>query len=830
MEDEDLKNRGCSGKPIIPTFHDSNWGEAPKLFSRRESMGNKPSLLKKGWTFLAYGVVAGLILSGCTTLPEIQAAREKAQAPVIQTVEVRSAADRVVVEFISSEPAPFTAFKLLDPLRIVLDVRGELAESLPRAKDVYVAGVTDIRLEEGKTQSMSSRAVIGANRPVNFDVKSSDNVITVTVTPEKDTLPLAETPQKAPSPAAAERKGPAGPHDPRIFFKDRPGDLTQILGLDFTLLDQGKSRLIVTTDKKARYDLNQKGPKNLILNISKATIPPLIMRHMDSRYFEGAVELVKTSLLPGDQGVSMAISLREMVPFHVKQSETELTIDFGSTSVMPPEKRIVPLKQAQAVPADAPAPRLLSVASPQMVAPMQMAVQPQAPTVTGTVPPAPLFPGTVKQYTGAAMTMDFVNADVTNILRLIAEVSNLNIVWGTEVRGTVSMRLKEVPWDQALDLVLDNNNLAMRRQGNVIWVTTRAQMAQIEAEERRKIQEYEARLEAERKKVIEEKEKEKELEPLMTEYIPVDFAKASEILPLLSLSETGKTRGGKLSVDTRTNMIIMTDIGSNVKIARDTVKIFDTPVKQVMIEARIVDATDDFTRDLGLKWDNLQIQKRNVGGAFSTFSAPPTASDPTGFSPDGRMTSPGFSSNSPSAWAPNLGLVFSNLSASGLTATLLDAKLALSEAEGKTKIISAPKVIAMNGQAATISRGDSIILPATENVASETLDATLSLEVTPTVSYNNYVSLDVKVTDDNAPSNVRILKKSVSTKLMVRSGDTVVIGGIYTENESMNEDGIPGLRRLPLLGWLFKARRTSLQKTELLIFLTPTVIQSLAVR
>jgi type IV pilus assembly protein PilQ len=798
-------------------------------------MGKMPSLLKKGWSFLAYGVVAGLMMTGCATLPENQAVREKAQAPVIQSVEVRPSANRVVVEFVSSEPAPFTAFKLLDPPRIVVDMRGELAPSLSRSKDVYVAGVTDIRLEEGKTQSMSSRAVIGANRPVDFDVTSSENLITVTITPEKDMPPLIETVQGPP--AAGERKDPVTPpitpHDPRIFFKERPSDLTQILGLDFTLLDHGKSRLIVTMDKKARYDLNQRGPKNLILNIPQSTIPPLIMRHMDSKYFEGAVELVKTSLSPGDQGVSIAISLREMVPFHVKQSETELTIDFGPTSARPPEKRIVPLKQAQATmtPADASAPAPLPVASPQTVAPIQMPLQPQTPAVPGMAPPQPLFPGVVKQYKGAAMTMDFVNADVTNILRLIAEVSNLNIVWGPEVRGTVSMRLKEVPWDQALDLVLDNNNLAMRKQGNVIWVTTKAQMAQIEAEEKRKIQEYEARLEAERKKIIEEKEKEKELEPLITEYIPVDFAKASDILPLLSLSETGKTRGGKLSVDARTNMVIMTDIGSNVKDAKDTVKIFDTPVKQVMIEARIVDATDDFTRDLGVKWDNFQIQKRNdTGVPFTAFSAPPTAGDPGGFPPGGRLTSPGFSSNSPTAWAPNLGLVFSNLSASGLTATLLDAKLALSEAEGKTKIISAPKVIAMNGQAATISRGDSIIIPATENVASETLDATLSLEVTPTVSYNNYVSLDVMVTDDNAPSNVRILKKSVSTKLMVRSGDTIVIGGIYTENESLNEDGIPGLRRLPLLGWLFKAQRTSLQKTELLIFLTPTVIPSLAAR
>jgi type IV pilus assembly protein PilQ len=792
-------------------------------------MGKMPSLFKMGWCFLAYGAVATLMISGCATLPENQAVREKAQAPVIHAMEVRPSSDRVVVEFFSTEPAPFTAFKLLDPPRVVLDMRGELAPSLPRSKDVYVAGVTDIRLEEGKTQSMSSRAVIGAGRPMDFDVKSSENVITVTLVPEKEIPFPAGTAQEAP--AIVESEEPITPHDPRIFFKERPSDLTLILGLDFTLLEHGKSRLIVTTDKRALYDLNQRGPKTLILSIAQSTIPPLIMRHMDSKYFEGAVELVKTSLSPGDQGVSIAISLREMVPFHVKQSETELTIDFGPTSVRPPEKRLIPMKQAQAaaVPTEGFAAVRLPAPSSQTIIPVQMPLQPQMPTVSGMPPPpSPFFPGAVKTYKGAAMTMDFVNADVTNILRLIAEVSNLNIVWGPEVRGTVSMRLKEVPWDQALDLVLDNNNLAMRKQGNVIWVTTRAQMAQIEAEERRRIQEYEARLEAERKRIIEEKEKEKELEPLITEYIPVDFAKASDILPLLSLSETGKTRGGKLSVDARTNMIIMTDIGSNVRDAKETVKIFDTPVKQVMIEARIVDATDDFTRDLGLRWDNFQVQRRNdTGVPFTAFTTPTTPGSPATFPPGGRLTSPGFSSNSPSTWAPNLGLVFSKLSGSGLTATVLDAKLALSEAEGKTKIISAPKVIAMNGQAATISRGDSIVIPATENVASETLDATLSLEVTPTVSYNNYVSLDVKVTDDNAPSNIRILKKSVSTKLMVRSGDTVVIGGIYTENESLNEDGIPGLRRLPFFGWLFKAQSTSLQKTELLIFLTPTVIPSL---
>ncbi|MGE5840053.1 MAG: hypothetical protein ACM34H_08960, partial [Deltaproteobacteria bacterium] len=207
-----------------------------------------------------------------------------------------------------------------------------------------------------------------------------------------------------------------------------------------------------------------------------------------------------------------------------------------------------------------------------------------------------------------------------------------------------------------------------------------------------------------------------------------------------------------------------------------------------------------------------------------------TPADPTvpGFStpPPGKVYSPTFTSNAPGDWSPNLGLVLSSLSGSGLTARVLDAKLALAESEGKTKIISAPKVIAMNGQAATISRGDSIIIQATENVASTTIDATLSLEVTPTVSYNNFITMDVKVTDDTAPTQFRIRKKSLNTKLMIKNGDTVVIGGIYTENQGMDESGIPGLRRLPILGWLFKAQRVTNTKTELLIFLTPSVVAS----
>ena len=778
-------------------------------------MGKKLSLREKGTLFFIYVALGALTLYGCAATVTNQGALE--QGPVIESIKVNPTPNQTVIEIANSAPTSYTAFRLLDPPRIILDVRGKPGSNVPGTTEVNSGNLTTIRLEEGKTQNMTTRVVIGMAGPLDYDVESLDSVIKLTVTTEGGVA-------KAPKPGVAAIEEDAvvsavTPSEPRIFFKKRPVPLTQILGIDFTMLPRGKSRVIVTTDKKARFDLNRKSPKNLVMTLPEATIPPLIMRRLDSFYFDGAVDRVKASLSPAKKTVTIAINLREMVPYHVNQKGTEIIIDFGRTDVKPPEKKIVPLKTAQARPA--PTTSTLSVFPVTPAAQEMKAIASEAASAEPVMPNAQsvsaLPPGLRKGYTGAPMTMDFVNADVTNILRLIAEVSNLNIVWGPEVKGSVSMRLKDVPWDQALDLILDNNNLGMRRIGNVIWITTKAQVAQIEAEERRRIEQYEARIEAERKKILAEKEKEKELEPLVTEYIPVDFAKANEIMALLSLSEVGKKRGAKISVDSRTNTIILTDIESNVKQSKQIVNRFDTPVKQVMIEARVVDASDSFTRDLGIQWDQFQIQKKSDAGVgFTTWGGTPDSvdpADPSGFPPGENLKSPTFVTNTPENWTPNIGLV-------------LDAKLALSETEGTAKIISAPKVIAMNGQAATISRGDTIIIPATENVAAEELDATLSLTVTPTVSFNNFITMDVEVTDDSAPSTSKILKKSINTKLMVKSGETVVIGGIYKEDSSEDESGIPVLRRIPFLGWLFKAQSKSITKSELLIFLTPTVLPS----
>jgi type IV pilus assembly protein PilQ len=340
-------------------------------------------------------------------------------------------------------------------------------------------------------------------------------------------------------------------------------------------------------------------------------------------------------------------------------------------------------------------------------------------------------------------------------------------------------------------------------------------MTQIKAEEEAEVNKIEKKIEDERIKKLESAEKAKEEEPLVTEYIPVDFASADDIKGHITL-----TARGTISIDTRTNTIILRDIASSIEDAKNTVKQFDTPVKQIMIEARIVDASTTFSRDLGVQWNQINGERRNSEGTF-------LPADVTTFAGGGRIAGGTFTTNTPSNWSSNLNLSFGRLTSTGLGAIGLDASLALAETDGTAKVISAPKVIAREGTSATISSGDSIIIAATENVASTTLDATLSLTVTPTsVSYNDFITMDVAVTDDQAPSTSRLLRKAINTTLMIKSGETVVIGGIIKESEGADVNSIPGLGDIPGLGWLFKAKSKTQSKSELMIFLTPTVLPS----
>ena len=758
---------------------------------------------KKGlffsWPCLA---IAIWVLIGCAANSTVQQPAEEVLPPSIEAISISSSGDEMtVVEITNTRTTPYTAFKLIDPLRIVLDINGVPGGELPRTTPVNDSNVVGIQLEEGTVNEKTTRVVVGLVRDLDYTVSERNNAIRLMLSPKTTVVEISE-PSVADTATGAEEdeKLEQVATEPRIFFEPDATDLNQILGIDFTMLQQGKSRLMITTESKANYNLERKTPKTLLLTVEETIIPPLLLRRLDSTHFEGAVDRVTSGYSSTDKRLSLAISLRDIVPFHVDHSDSGLRIDFGPTSVKPPEKKIVPVKLVEL----------------EKVSSADTGIKRKAPGLSRKE--SPRIPGLgSRKYNGAPMTMDFVNADVTNILRLIGEVSSLNIIWGPDVKGMVSMRLKNVPWDQALDLLLANNDLGMRRQGKVIWVTTKKRIQQIEAEERKKIEEAEARLEAERKRKLAEKEQAKKLKPLITEYFPVDFSEADEIKEHIFLSERGTTK-----VDKRTNTIIMKDIAENIEEARKIIKRFDMPVKQIMIEARIVDASTDFIRDLGIQWTQDTSYQYRTDTSVDFLDNDLTGD--TTITAGEALYGGAFSTNAPEDWSPNIDLVVGSLTGNALGFLSLDATLALAETESQAKVISAPKVIASNGQEATISRGDVIIIPATENVESTTLDATLSLTVTPTVSYNDYITLAVDVTDDQAPTTSRLLEKSVKTTLMVKSGDTVVIGGIYKEEKGEAESGIPYLRDIPFLGWLFKAQSKTSKKSELLIFLTPTVL------
>jgi len=714
------------------------------------------------------------------------------------------------IEITSSKHVPYAAFKLVQPLRLIVGINALPAKRLTRPVVINGMIIKDIHFEIIDDKPTSTRVIATLSQDVEYNVQEKDRTIKILLSPKKPD-------EKREKQVLAAKEVEIGPKEPRLFFSPGKTKLNQILGVDFLILPKGKSRVSVTTSKKAEYVLSRKNTLTLLLNIKEATIIPELTRYIDSSQFEGVVSRITPIVKVAERRVDLEIGLKEIVPYHLMQTDTEIRLDFNKTSVKPPGKKITParLVKAPLKPKEIPTevkPVVRPPPSEAPVKPEEVALEVK-PAVS---PPPRKLPE--KRYTGARMTMDFANADIRNILKLIGEVSQLNIVWGPEVKGTVSMRLRDVPWDQALDVVLEASNLGMRREGNIIWVTTKEKVKQLEKEEEAK-QEAERKAEQERlKEIAAEQERAKALEPLITAYIPVDFADADAgIKPHV---ESIKSERGSIIVDKRTNTIIMTDTASIIEKAKKLVKEFDTPVKQIMIEARIVEATRVFSRDLGVQWTSIDRRwQTRVGMGWGT--------DPTAFTQSGDIYTGGaFATNAPTGWSPNIGLTFAQLTNRGLGTLSLDASLALAEAEGSVKVISAPKVIASNNETATISRGSTFYLPAADNVEPKEVKAVLSLQVKPTVSVSNYITMEVSVLDETQTGTGKT-GKDIKTKLIVMSGDTIVIGGIYTEKKSEDEAGVPGLSKIPFLGWLFKGKSKVSERSELLIFLTPTVLPSL---
>lgn len=431
--------------------------------------------------------------------------------------------------------------------------------------------------------------------------------------------------------------------------------------------------------------------------------------------------------------------------------------------------------------------------------------------------------GTPQKYTGRRIDLDFKDADIHNILRLLAEVGGVNIVTSDDVSGTVTIRMRDVPWDQALDVILQAKGLGADQKGNLIRV------APMEV------------LEKERELAIQRKKQQLDLAPLETRLVPVSYATAEDVQP--RVQEVLSPRG-HVSFDERTNVLIVRDVVEQLDEVEALIRTLDTQTPQVLVEARIVEATSNYTRDVGIQWggdvsfnqafgnQTGLVFPSNIGIAGGAYDRQGTPTQ--GLSPIiDRTQVPNFAVNLPAAAGPGaggaLGLTFGSVDGN----FNLNVRLSAAESTGSVKIISSPRVLTLDNHAAKISQGTQIPYSqiSAQGIQTAFQTALLELQVTPHVTSDGSVSMKVVVTR-NEPDFTRtgangqptILKREAQTELLVADGRTAVIGGIYTRNSGRTVDQVPLLGDIPILGLLFQRRRMLDQRNELLIFLTPRIV------
>lgn len=427
-----------------------------------------------------------------------------------------------------------------------------------------------------------------------------------------------------------------------------------------------------------------------------------------------------------------------------------------------------------------------------------------------------------RRFRGRRIDLDFHNADIHNILRLLAEVGGVNIVTSDAVSGTVTIRMRNVPWDQALDVILQAKQLGMVRRGNLIRVAPLAS------------------LEKERELAIARQKQQVELATLETRLIPVSYAVAADLSPRVQELLTSR---GNVSVDERTNVLIVRDTIDSLDDVEELIRTLDTQTPQVLIEARIVEATSQYVRDVGIQWGGNVLASTATGnptGLIFPSSIGVTGGNfdqntPTqGLTPfAARVANPNFAVNLPATTNTGTGGALGiTLGSLGGTVNLA-VRLSAAEATGVVRIISSPRILTLDNHEAHIAQGTLIPYSqiSAQGVQTAFQEAKLELRVTPHVTADGSVSMHVRVTRDepdftrtSARGDPTILKREAETHLLIEDGHTAVIGGIYTRNTGRNVDQIPFFGDIPILGVLFQRRRVRDERNELLIFLTPRIV------
>jgi len=551
-----------------------------------------------------------------------------------------------------------------------------------------------------------------------------------------------------------------------------------IANIDFRRTEAGAGRLIVKlSDVNTAVDVQRTGDE-VVLNFNGTQLPESLMKRLDVMDFATPVTTIDAMHVGNDTRIVM----------HAKGKFTELA--YQSDSVFSVE------------------------------------VQPVVEDKKKEVAPTLFSPDRV--YQGERLTLNFQDIETRAVLQLLADVSGRNIVVSDTVQGNVTLRLQGVPWDQALDIVLATKGLDMRQNGNVIIV---APAEEISA---REVADLESRKEI------------SELEPIVAEYIQVNYAKASDLAELISGGSGGTallSERGSVGIDDRTNTLLLQDTHKRIAAIRKLVATLDIPVRQVLIESRIVIVNDDFSRDLGIRWGATVVKES--GSSLISTSGNANATDSIVNDAANNINAGGtpFPVGLPNLDDRfNVNLPVANPAGQFALAILdndyqIDLELSALQAEGRGEVISSPRVITANQKEAVIKQGVEIPFQQSSSSGATTTqfkEAVLSLTVTPQITPDDRIIMDLLVTKDSVGEVVTterggsvpsIDTRSIETQVLVNNGQTVVLGGIYETEDSETISKVPYLGDIPFMGVFFRSTRVVSKKSELLIFVTPKILK-----
>jgi type IV pilus assembly protein PilQ len=735
-----------------------------------------------------------------TAVPEPQVAEITEVLPpagFINSVLFEEVDGGLVVQFLADGAvAEYTTLELTGPTRLVLDIQGVAKGFAPSRIPVESGGVTRIRVGEHYDQN-KLRFVL--------DIEG-ETLASYSVQPEASKLVLRLGEGAASAMTAAVTPAPVTPAVPEVDTALAPDQMvpeqtvepapepastpvfTGPVVTDVRYRPEARSgAVLIISDSPVEYTVTEPDASHLLVDLKGINLPRNLVRSQDTRDMEGLLQALSSYNPRGGDGARVSLSFAAGTIYDVDQSGGTLTI-----SLIAPEP-------AEITPPVAPAMELAAV--PQ--------VEPIMAPETGEpekVEAAQIRKSKGPKYTGEKITLDFQDADLLNVLRLIAEVSGLNIITAEGVGGKLSMRMVDVPWDQALEIILKTKGLGQVKEGNVVRIAPMGV------------------LESERLAALKAKEAEVKAEDLILEIIPISYSKADDLVGQLNSFLSPR---GSISTDVRTNSLIVKDIEDNIARIKDLVATLDIPTPQVRIEARIVIVDEGYIRNLGIQW----------GGEY-------VASDGTRIFGESGTAATTFSNALVNLPASNANTVLGVSFGSVDNFTNLDLRLSALEQTNHGKIISSPSLLVIQNETANIEVNN----PFPENRTSTEVDEGGSttttevtfpdiwtrLKITPQVTSNNDIFMEVFVEKDSKgqqaifDNNIftGVNSHKLETKIILKNSGTAVIGGVYTENEIEGDSSVPFVSKIPVLGWLFKNKNTENTRAELLIFINATIVEA----